>query len=179
MEAVIGIFLFQMLFIVIFGMHDTTQPADMIVVFGNTVNMDGSLSPRLKARLDKSFILYTNESAPLIFVSGGTGKERQDEAIIMKQYLVTLGVPEERIITDSEGINTMATVRNAKQFMDKHGLHKVLGVTQYFHIARMTYAFKKVGFTDVGHAHADFSELRDVYSLPREVMAFWEYVIYK
>ncbi|WP_080776649.1 YdcF family protein [Chryseobacterium phocaeense] len=57
------------------GLSDQKQYAELAVVFGNTVNKDGTLSPRLKARLDKSIDVYRNNRTKKILVSGGLGKE--------------------------------------------------------------------------------------------------------
>lgn len=83
------------------GLTQRPVVADMAVVPGNTVYPDGTLSPRLKARLDAALTLYKSASCTFIFVSGCTGKEGVDEAAAMKAYLVSLGVPDEKIIQDS------------------------------------------------------------------------------
>lgn len=44
--------------ILIDGFNDEIGKAEVAVILGNTVNEDGSLSPRLKARLDKGLELY-------------------------------------------------------------------------------------------------------------------------
>ncbi|WP_196954959.1 YdcF family protein [Hymenobacter guriensis] len=69
-----GWFLLHTTIITADGLFDTSRPADCIVVLGNTVNTDGSLSSRLKARLDKALALYRAGSSATIFVSGGLGK---------------------------------------------------------------------------------------------------------
>jgi hypothetical protein len=50
-------------------------------------------------------------------------------------------------------------------------------VTQYFHISRSRLALRKFGVKDVGKAHARIFEWRDVYSVPREVVAWWVYLL--
>lgn len=66
------------------GLHDHVQKADAIVILANTVNPDGSMSNRLKGRLDRGLQLYRANFAPLIIVSGGMGAEGY---VIMKQKL--------------------------------------------------------------------------------------------
>lgn len=65
--------------IAIDGLNDEQGQSKFGVVFGNTVNSDGTLSPRLQARLDKAISLYFNHQIEKIFVSGGIGKEQQKE----------------------------------------------------------------------------------------------------
>ena len=40
--------------IIVDGLNDSLEKADLAVVFGNEVNVDGHPSPRLQARLDKA-----------------------------------------------------------------------------------------------------------------------------
>ena len=61
-------------YIVIDGLFDEDTTADVAVILGSTVNEDGSLSPRLKARLDKGYELYRTGKVNKLMVSGGTGK---------------------------------------------------------------------------------------------------------
>lgn len=149
--------------------------ADLIVVPGNTVEPPGVPSPRLKARLDAALDLFQQHKSPLIFVSGGTGKEGYDEAVVMAHYLAGKGVPTQAIIIDSEGINTAATARHAARYMKAHHLRSALAVSQYFHVPRTVFALKAFGICRVGATHADYVEFRDIYSLAREVPAYAVY----
>jgi len=76
-----GLFLLSCSLLVVAGCSDKQAAADLIVVPGNTVAPDGQPSPRLQARLDVALALYRAHRAPLIFVSGGLGKEGFDEAV--------------------------------------------------------------------------------------------------
>jgi len=68
-------FITHSLYIVYDSLKETGQQADMTGVFGNKVSEDGTLSPPLKARLDKCIELYRKKQAKNILVSGGLGKE--------------------------------------------------------------------------------------------------------
>ncbi|TGE06060.1 YdcF family protein [Hymenobacter fodinae] len=94
------------------GLTDDTQAADCLVVLGNTVNPDGTLSARLQARLDKALQLYQTGRSPWVFVSGGLGHQGYYEGTVMQQYLVAHGVPAAAILVDNTGNNTLATARN-------------------------------------------------------------------
>ena len=172
----IVVFLAHMLVFSFIGLHDDLHPADVIVVFGNTVNPDGTLSLRLESRLRKSLEMHKLGFGKFVIVSGGLGKEGYDEATSMQKYLISQGVPPEAIITDSTGLNTLATAINTKKTMRDRGFHSVFLVSQYFHIARSAYIFKNTGVDEVYHAHAEIFEWRDLYSLPREIVAFYSYM---
>lgn len=166
-------------YITLFGLYDVTPKSDLIVVLGNEVNADGSLSPRLRARMDKAIQLFNDGKGRWLFVSGAVGAAGVEESSAMKLYATSKGVPADRIITDPEGINTDATAKNAVAFLSTSKLHSAILVSQYFHLARTDLAFRQHGATELGHAHAEYHEWRDVYSTLREVVALPVYWLSK
>lgn len=157
------------------GLRDEEGRADIAVVPGNTVQADGTPSPRLAARLDRALALYRAGLVPLIYVSGGVGKAGWDEAEVMRGYLIDRGVPVDAVILDSEGARTLNTAVNLKHFMEQRKLTSAMVVTQYFHVPRTKLALRKAGVSRVYSVHARFFELRDLYSIPREVLGYARY----
>jgi vancomycin permeability regulator SanA len=177
---IIGLGVFIILHIVVsagIGLHDVVEPTDLIVVFGNTVNPDGTLSARLASRLDAAQVLFDNGYGRYILVSGGLGKEGYDEAKAMAEYLMRHHIPQDYILQDSQGLNTRATIQNTKSIMQEKNLHSVIAVSQYHHIPRILLAFKQAGINNVYHVHAEIRELRDGYAIIREFFAFYNYLI--
>ncbi|QTA92536.1 YdcF family protein [Desulfonema magnum] len=76
------------------------------------------MSPRLEGRLTKAYELYKNRMVGNIIVSRGTGVEGIDEALTMKKYLSKRGVPENRIIADSNGVNIYNTSKKRKKIYE-------------------------------------------------------------
>lgn len=161
------------------GLIDNISTSDVIVVLGNKVELDGSPSQRLKSRLDKAFELYENSVSSLVLVSGGIGKEKFDEAKVMKAYLVEKGVPSEQIFEDNQGYNSFKSAVNTKKFLTDKNLHSALVVTNYYHISRTRLAFKIAGVEEVNSSHANYFEVRDLYSIPREIVGFGYYFFWK
>jgi vancomycin permeability regulator SanA len=153
------------------GLTDRVASADAVIVPGNTVHPDGTLSDRLRARLDVALGIYRAGRCKLIFVSGATGAEGVDEAAAMKAYLVRHGVPAERVLQDSAGFNTEATARNAAQALRQQGYTTVIAASQFFHVVRLNRLLAAQGLVVSGHEHARYFEPRDAYSLLREVAA--------
>ena len=153
------------------GLTDRVASADAVVVPGNTVNADGTLSNRLQARLDVALAIYRAGRCKVVFVSGATGREGVDEAVAMKAYLVGHGIPPERVLQDSLGFNTEATARNAAQALRPRGHTTVIAASQFFHVPRLNRLLAAQGLSVVGHEHARYFEPRDIYSLLREVAA--------
>jgi vancomycin permeability regulator SanA len=154
------------------GFHDKVVHADLAIVLGNAVNSDGKPSPRLQGRLDAALKLYQSGYCKTILVSGGIGKNGFDEAEVMKNYLVSHGIPVDHIYTDNKGVNTFETARNAAQLMRSQHMDSAIMVSQFFHIARIRLALKKFGIDAAGNIHSTYFEMRDIYSTFREVAAY-------
>lgn len=161
------------------GLRDDLERTDVAVVLGSEVRADGRPSSRLAARLDKGGELYRRGLCSTIVVSGGVGASGHDEAAVMRDYLVRCGIPADQIVTDSAGINTSATARNVSELMRERGWTSVTVVTQYFHVPRTKWAFRRCGVARVCSAHAAYFELRDLYSTVREAVALPWYAMSK
>ena len=160
------------------GFADEGAKAGVMVIYGNRVGPDGQPGVVLKARLDKGLALYRAGRAPLIVVSGGTGVEGFDEADVMKKYLVARGVPPAAIVSDGRGNNSYLTAKNLKAIAKSRKIGSVLIVSHYYHILRARLALRRFGFDSVASAPAnDFAEWRDLYSVPREVIGYYWYLV--
>lgn len=148
--------------------------SEYAVVLGNQVYPSGKPSERLKARLERAAELFRDGTVQKIIVSGGLGKEGHDEAVVMKRYLETQGIPAVAVIADSYGNNTHLTARNAKQWANT--AKPIIVVSQLYHVSRAAMAFEQQGFTQVGTAYPDYFEGRDVYASLRELLAWISYL---
>jgi vancomycin permeability regulator SanA len=176
-SSVVVSFILSATLIVADGLTDDIHAADVAIVPGNTVEKDGRPSARLRARLDQTVALYRRGLFHDVIVSGGVGGEGFDEAEVMKRYLVENGVSEGSIHVDSGGATTHLTARNASRVMRENGWRSAMVVSQYFHVPRMRLALKRSGVTPVFSAHARYFELRDVYSIAREVVGYGAYLL--
>lgn len=158
------------------GLRDSIGTADVALVLGSKVEVDGSPSPRLRARLDKTLELYRAGCFPEIIASGGTGKEGYDEAVVMRDYLVAHGIPNDRVIVDSGGTTTFMSARNTRTIARQRKLGSVFVISQYFHMPRARLALSRFGFSKVYSAHARLFEFRDIYSAPRELFGYLSYL---
>lgn len=173
--AVAALALVASIYIIWYGLSDRLGRSDAIVVFGNKVNPDGEPSARMVARLKMAVQLFRQGYARTIIVSGGVDSLGHDEATVMARYLSREGVPESSIILDSHGIDTYATAKNTAALMQSRGWTNVILVSQYFHLARATLAFRRFGAGRTYRAHARYFAARDVYSVGREVVALLAY----
>jgi vancomycin permeability regulator SanA len=167
-------FLFETIITVSFGISllPIEFNPDVIVVFGNKVNVDGSLSKRLEARMTRALEMHKKFPNAKLFVSGGLGKEGHLEGNKMANYLIKKGVSKDRISIDNEGYNSLATIENLKE---EFGNKKVLFVSQFYHLRRIEVIAKKKGFEQFESTATAYFEFRDFYSLFREFFAIYKY----
>lgn len=126
-------------------------PVDAIVVLGAGVYQDGSLSPILKNRMDRTISLYQMGLAKQIICSGDHRLGEYDEVDHMVEYLVVHKIPEENIDYDYEGFSTLESMENvAKTF----GMKRIILVTQQYHLYRGIYLGGHFGM-DVYGAEAE------------------------
>ena len=161
----------------LYGLLSRPAPADVAIVFGNTVNRDGTPSRRLVARLEAAEKLRAKRLVHTWFVSGGIGREGHDESRVMRDWLVAHSVPDSAIVRDSLGVNSSATAAHAAAWLRAHGGRRAVVVTQYFHVARATLACRRAGIDVVGATAPAWFEPRDLYSLMRELVALPVYAL--
>ena len=110
-----------------------------IVTLGCAIRKDGTVTPLLKGRLDAAvqWDKANGEHAKFI-VSGGQGRnEVTSEAEAMKQYLLSCGIPEERIIKEDKSTNTRENLQFSKDLMLKDGGEaRFLIATSNYHVLR-------------------------------------------
>ena len=115
------------------GIKDDKKAGDIILVFGS----------KSIHRVKKAAELFHSQRAPFILVSGSErrwGHGHIPEAAWMKNRLILLGVPEERILLELEADNTTENVIGSAMVLQKHfGLHtirRILAVSAPFHMRR-------------------------------------------
>jgi len=170
-------FLAHSIYITIDGLTDKQTGADVAIVLGNKVNEDGTLSERLKARLDKCIELFNQNRVKSVIVSGGFGKEGFWEGKKMQEYLVENRIPPEKILVDNYGNDTEKTVENSIRIMDSLNFKSAISVSQFFHQTRTKKLFRIKGFDNIESASPDYFEWRDFYSIFREFVAYYKKAI--
>jgi len=155
------------------GISAGNQVADVGIIFGNTVNPDGSLSNRLQKRVECGVALFKSQRVKILVVSGGLGKEGFWEGDKMRDFLLQHDVPDSAIIVDNFGNNTEATVINVMRQQDSLKFSNIIVVSQFYHLTRIKKLFRKHSFQHVSGAAPNYFEFRDIYSLSREFFAYY------
>jgi uncharacterized SAM-binding protein YcdF (DUF218 family) len=140
-------YLVSLLAVVLVGRQDQRPPADAIVVLG-AAQYNGKPSPVLRARLDHALELYRTGVAPVVVVTGGIGPgDRVSEATVGRQYLVEHQVPETAVVVRPEGRSTEASIRSVAQWLRDRGGHRVVMVSDPFHLLRLRLEARSAGIT--------------------------------
>jgi uncharacterized SAM-binding protein YcdF (DUF218 family) len=156
--------------------------ADAIVLLGGSTK--GAEYPRPMVDISEqgdrvlyAAKLYLEEKAPLIIAAGGrigwlsTGRP---ESADMGQLLELIGVPQSRIVQETESLNTHENAVNVKKILDERGIEKVLLVTSALHMPRSLAIFKHQGIdaiaapTDFLVSYSDLESLNQ--SLPKTIL---------
>ncbi|MBR2672277.1 MAG: YdcF family protein [Oscillospiraceae bacterium] len=105
--------------------HIPSFDKDYILILGCQIRKDGTLTPLLKGRADRAleFAAMQKEAAgkDLKFVpSGGKGSDEvMSEGDAIRNYLLKQGIPDERIIPETESKNTYENFRNSLELIRK------------------------------------------------------------
>jgi len=170
--SLIALWLIAALILIINGLKERVEPADVAVVLGNEVYLNGEPSPQLEARLDRAVELFRQHLFPQIVVSGGIETSGTDESLAMRQYLMRQGVPAEAIFLDPRGSDTMDTAEDTVALMSQQGWKRIMIISQYFHLPRCQLAFRKAGIKHVLVSYARFFSWRDLWAITRELVAY-------
>ena len=97
--------------------HIPRYDKDYMIVLGCRIREDGSLTPLLKARVDKAMEFAVNQKektgkSPIFVVSGGKGSDEIiSEADAMKNYLLESGIDDGRILAETKSQSTTENIR--------------------------------------------------------------------
>ncbi len=130
--------------------QDEVRAADAIVVFG-AAQYDGRPSPVYKARLDHAAHLYHRGLASLVIITGGSGNDPYfSEGVVGREYLKTLGIPDNQLIAETQSPDTAESARRVATIMSANGLHTCLAVSDSYHIFRIKQMLGREGVTVYG-----------------------------
>jgi vancomycin permeability regulator SanA len=117
-------------------------PAPVGLVLGAQVYPDGTPSSFLAARLDLGRRLLAAGTVRVLLLSGDAGAREHDEPAAMRAYLVAAGVPADKLVLDDHGYDTYDSCVRARRVF---GVHRVVVVTQSYHLPRAVATARAVG----------------------------------
>jgi len=138
---------------------------DCILILGAGIRGDRP-SVMLQDRLNEGIMLYKEDIAPKIVMSGDHGRTEYDEVNVMKEYAIEDGVPSEDIFMDHAGFSTYESIYRVKEIFTAD---KIVIVTQEYHLYRALYIAEKLDIDAYGvssdprkYSGQVFRELREI-----------------
>ena len=172
------VLLFPVAQVFFFGKTDYRRAADVAVVFGAQVHGSGVASTSLNDRMTTAIQLYKDHLVKRILVSGGVGESGFNEALVMRDIAVKAGVPKKRVVVDSNGVSTNATVADTVPFFGADGWTRILAVSQFYHLPRIKLAYQRAGWNVLTVPAGTSAPIPQTpYSVVREIPAFWVYYL--
>ena len=107
--------------------------APAAIVLGAGLNRDGSPGVVLRDRVRTAVELYFDGRVEKLLMSGDNSTENYDEPGAMRDFALSLGVPEEDIVLDFAGRRTYDSCYRAQAIF---GLDRAIVITQAFHLPR-------------------------------------------
>jgi vancomycin permeability regulator SanA len=117
------------------------------IVFGAGLWRDGSPTPILRDRVKAAADLYFNGKVEKVLMSGDNSVVEYNEPLAMRDFALSLGVPEAAIVLDYAGRRTYDTCYRANAIF---GLTEAILITQSFHLPRALYTCSQLGLDVVG-----------------------------
>jgi SanA protein len=142
--------------------------SDCILVLGAGVWNNGRPSPMLEDRLLQGIELYENGASDRLLMSGDHGRVEYDEVNVMKRFAIERNVPPEHIFMDHAGFSTYESMYRARDIFQAH---KIIIVTQKYHLHRALYIAEKLGLDVYGVASDPRQYVGQQYRELREVLA--------
>lgn len=147
---------------------DNAQPADAIAVFG-AAEYAGRPSPVLHARLDKAVSLYQRGIAPFIITLGGGGDKDsgKTEGGVGRDYLLANGVPYDRIIPETNSVDTEQQVERLASIAAEHHFNHLVVVSDGTHLFRIQLLCRRAGLNVYTSPRAQLGHIDELDSAER------------
>ncbi len=147
------------------------------IVFGAGLTRSGQPTPVLRDRVRTAADLYFAGKVEKLLMSGDNRTVSYNEPAAMRDFAISLGVPEEDIVLDYAGRRTYDTCYRAR---DIFGVQNAALVTQQFHLPRALFLCDQMGVNALGVA-ADQREYRkssllmwQIREIPATLTALWD-----
>jgi SanA protein len=117
------------------------------IIFGAGLRRDGTPTAMLRDRVLTGAELYFSGKVEKLLMSGDNRFADYNEPESMRQFALSIGVPDEAIVLDYAGRRTYDTCYRAKAIF---GVDRALLVTQGFHLPRALFLCNMLGLDTLG-----------------------------
>jgi SanA protein len=126
---------------------DKLPHAQVAIVPGAAILINGGLSPVLRDRVDMAIAIYRQGIVDKILVTGDNSSLEYNEVGPMKKYLLRNAIPEQDIFLDHAGFDTYSSMYRARDVIQ---VKSMIVVSQAFHLPRAVYIARSLGVSAYG-----------------------------
>jgi tetratricopeptide (TPR) repeat protein len=151
-----------------------------IVILGYALADDGTMREPLIERLNAGLAAANKYPNSKIIVTGGVPKQGNTESKLMKEWLISKGIAEERILTEDKSTDTVENALFTTAILEKEGLKDVTLVTSASHMRRALTIFTEAShfydkmnaknsnraFTNV--VYLDYSSIEEAHNITKD-----------
>ncbi len=137
--------------------ESSVPPRSVAIVFGAGLTRSGGATAILRDRIQTAANLYFAGKAEKLLMSGDNSTVEYNEPAAMREYALSLGIPDEDIVLDYAGRRTYDTCYRAREIF---GVENAILVTQQFHLPRALYLCNLLGVDGVGVAANNYNYRR-------------------
>jgi uncharacterized SAM-binding protein YcdF (DUF218 family) len=137
-------------------LKDRPEDAQAIVVLASAAQPDPDapgnfvLDVSSRSRCQRAAEMFRKGEPCLVLVSGGSPSPEEPAcAVVMRDYLIKLGVPSANIVVEDQSRDTYENATRSLRILEENGTHKVLLVTDAVHLPRAMRCFRKQGVEPV------------------------------
>lgn len=128
-----------------------TPNGDVIILLGGGVHEDapdlsgiGFPSEDMLSRIITAVRLQKKLNVPVIISGGIVFDSKKAEALIVKRFLIELGVSDKKIILEDKSRDTIENARYTTEICKRLGYKKPLLITSAYHMKRAVMSFSKM-----------------------------------
>lgn len=138
-------------------------------------------SPALKERLDYAVELYDEGLVDYLILSGGKPNYNRglSEAEGMEHYLVAAGIPQEKLLLETQSRDTYENLTFSERVAKKHDLTSIMIITHNYHTQRAEDIAGYIGMKHVQTAGVKTKVLNESYHYTREMLAYTKWQLNK
>ncbi|MBR0087650.1 MAG: YdcF family protein [Lachnospiraceae bacterium] len=149
---------------------------DAIVVLGCGVYADGSLSPLLQYRMEKTLELYKAGAADKIYITGDHREGEYDEVDHMAEWLYAKGVSDKALILDYDGYSTYESLLHVSE---GSGITPEEAAEQLKQISRKTEESREGSAEDSGKDDTEIGPETGRFPLNKVIIVTQKYHLYR
>jgi uncharacterized SAM-binding protein YcdF (DUF218 family) len=156
-----------------------SQDSEAVIVLGCQVYPSGEVSPQLELRLEAALDTYRAKPRLIIACGAQGASEPGPEGQIMRDWLISRGIPETDVIAECESRNTRQNLQYAKALLPDT-VSQVTIITSDYHLPRAMALARDLGLSADGIGSPCRPEIQHwAKNHVREVLSWGKYLAEK